>query len=166
MPMPTRPKTVPTRAAWPPWTSRTWVANSPPTPNIEMNDSSSGISDVAADVEVEDRAEDVVDEDGDQQQAAADERADDEDEVLDRDRRSSRGRRLHEAAAAARDGQDSGRASRRRGRSAGSPGGQSRGAEQQRQPVVERAAVVDVRRRAGRADPGASGGSGGAFGRA
>ena len=30
-------------------------------------------------------AEDVVDEDGDQQQAAADQGADDEDEVLDRD---------------------------------------------------------------------------------
>ncbi len=39
----------------------------------------------AADIEVEDGAEDVVDEDGDQQQPAADERADDEDEVLDRD---------------------------------------------------------------------------------
>ena len=36
---------APTTAAWPPWTSRTWVANSPPTPNIETNDSSSGMSD-------------------------------------------------------------------------------------------------------------------------
>ena len=39
----------------------------------------------AADVEVEDRAEDVVDDDRDEQQPAADQRADDEDEVLDRD---------------------------------------------------------------------------------
>ena len=43
-------------------------------------------ADVEADVErVEDAAEDVVDEDGDQQQAAADQRADDEDQILDRD---------------------------------------------------------------------------------
>ncbi len=39
----------------------------------------------AADIEVEDGAEDVVDEHGDQQQPAADQGADDEDEVLDRD---------------------------------------------------------------------------------
>ena len=39
----------------------------------------------AADVEVEDGAQDVVDEDGDQQQPATDQEADDEDEVLDRD---------------------------------------------------------------------------------
>ena len=39
----------------------------------------------AADVEVEDRPEDVVEQDGDEQQPTADQRADDEDEVLDRD---------------------------------------------------------------------------------
>lgn len=39
----------------------------------------------AADVEVDDRAQDVVDEDGDQQESTADQRADDEDEIFDRD---------------------------------------------------------------------------------
>ena len=80
MPRPTRPKSVPTRAAWPPWTSRTWVANRPPTPNIEMNESSSGISDTPPMSKFRIGAEDVVDEDGDEQQAAADQRAHDEDE--------------------------------------------------------------------------------------
>ena len=43
-------------------------------------------ADVEADVErIEDPAQDVVDEDGQQQQAAPDERADNEDQVLDRD---------------------------------------------------------------------------------
>ena len=43
-------------------------------------------TDVEADMEgVEDAAEDVVDEDGDQQQAAADQGTDDEDQILDRD---------------------------------------------------------------------------------
>ncbi len=71
-------------AAWPPWRSRTWVAKIPPTPNIETNASSSGMSDTPP-IEVDDGAEDVVDEDRDQQQPATDQRADDEDEVLDRD---------------------------------------------------------------------------------
>ena len=39
----------------------------------------------AADVEVEDRAQDVIDEDRDQQEATTHEGADDEDEILDRD---------------------------------------------------------------------------------
>src|SRR5215203_3026013 len=45
MPIPARPKPAPQSAAWPPWTSSTWVANRPPTPNIETNDRMSGISD-------------------------------------------------------------------------------------------------------------------------
>ena len=79
----------------------------------------------AADVEVEDGAQDVVEEDRQQEQAAADQRADEEHEVLDRDVDHLDGRRLQfgreragrdRIAAARSSGEGAGRVSR--GRSA------------------------------------------------
>ena len=70
----------------------------------------------AADVEVEDGAEDVVDQHRDQQQAAADEGADDEDEVLDRDVDHRGLAPLRDRPRTRRERQDSGRERRDEGR--------------------------------------------------
>ena len=40
------PDTTPMMAAWAPWTSRTWVANSPPAPNMPTNPSRIGVIEV------------------------------------------------------------------------------------------------------------------------
>ena len=106
------------------------------------------MSDDAADIEVEDGAEDVVDEDGDQQQPAADERADDEDEVLDRDV-DHRRPRPPSSGASASGGQDSDRRARARGCRPRRADGSAGRAEQDGQPALERA-TRSLRRRAGR----------------
>ena len=143
MPRPTRPKRRRRRAAWPPCTSRTWVANRPPTPNIETNDSSSGISDTPPTSKSKTAPRMSSSRTVISSRPPPTSGADDEDEVLDRDV-DHRRRGLPRPARARREDRIATRGPARVGRAA-SVGR----AEQHRQPALERSDVRRLRRRPG-----------------